>query len=43
MTDREERLIRVCEIVNRDAEVRLIEEEFDALDDVVDEIVEPWD
>jgi hypothetical protein len=32
-------LIRACEIVNEDLEVREIETEFDAL---LDEITEPW-
>jgi hypothetical protein len=32
-------LIRACEIVNEDPEVREIETEFDAL---LDEITEPW-
>ena len=39
-SEREKRLIRACEIVNEDPEVRQIEAEFDALSD---EITEPWD
>ena len=39
-SEREKQLIRACEIVNQDPEVRQIENEFDAL---VDEITEPWD
>jgi hypothetical protein len=38
--EREKRLIRACEIVNEDAEVREIEKERDALRD---EIAEPWE
>jgi metal-responsive CopG/Arc/MetJ family transcriptional regulator len=37
---REKRLIRACEIVNEDAEVREIEKEWDEL---TDEIAEPWE
>lgn len=37
---REKKLIRACEIVNRDPQIREIEREFDALQD---EIAEPWD
>jgi hypothetical protein len=36
----DKQLIRACEIVNADPEVRQIEAEFDAL---WDEISEPWD
>ena len=39
-SEREKQLIRACEIVNADPEVREIETEFDAL---LDEIGEPWD
>lgn len=39
LAEREKRLIRACEIVNRDAGVREIEKELDALQD---EITEPW-
>jgi metal-responsive CopG/Arc/MetJ family transcriptional regulator len=40
LSQREKRLIRACEIVNRDPAVREIEEEFDALNDP---IAEPWE
>jgi hypothetical protein len=40
LSQRERRLIRACEIVNRDPAVRGIEEEFDALKDG---IAEPWE
>ena len=40
LAEREKRLIRACEIVNRDPCVRQIEEELDALQD---EIIEPWE
>ena len=39
-SEREKQLIRACEIVNEDPEVRQIEGDFDAL---LDEISEPWD
>ncbi len=38
--EREKRLVRACEIANRDPEVREIEREFDSLTDA---IPEPWD
>ncbi len=38
-TRREKRLIRACEIVNRDAGIREIEKEMDALQD---RLAEPW-
>jgi hypothetical protein len=38
--DREDALIRACEIANEDPALREIEEEFDALDD---QIEEPWE
>jgi hypothetical protein len=40
LSERERRLIRACEIVNEDPEVRKIERELDAL---TDEIAEPWE
>jgi metal-responsive CopG/Arc/MetJ family transcriptional regulator len=39
LAEREKRLIRACEIVNADREVRQIEREFNAL---TDEIEEAW-
>jgi hypothetical protein len=40
LAQREKRLIRACEIVNADPDIREIEMEFDALKD---EITEPWE
>ena len=40
LAEREKLLIRACEIVNQDSDVREIEEESDKLDD---EITEPWE
>jgi len=40
LAQREKHLIRACEIVNQDREVKEIEREFDAL---TDEISEPWE
>jgi metal-responsive CopG/Arc/MetJ family transcriptional regulator len=40
LAERDQRLIRACEIVNKDPEAREIEKEFDAL---TDEIAEPWE
>ena len=40
LAEREKRLIRACDIVNEDPEIRKIEKEFDAL---TDEITEPWE
>ena len=40
LADREKRLIRACEIVNQDPDIKAIEKEFDALQD---EIAEPWE
>jgi len=37
LSQREKRLIRACEIVNADPDVRAIEEEFDALNDPISE------
>ena len=38
--DRDQRLIKACEIANQDPELREIEEELDSLRD---EISEPWE
>lgn len=38
--NREAALIRACEVANQDPAIREIEEEFDALQD---EIEEPWE
>jgi hypothetical protein len=40
LAEREQRLIRACEIANQDPEVREIEQEFDALTDAMPE---PWE
>ena len=40
LAEREKRLIRACEIVNADPDIKEIEKEFDALKD---EITEPWE
>ncbi len=40
LAEQERQLIRACEILNADPEVRKIEKEFDAL---TDEIAEPWE
>ena len=40
LAEREKRLIRACEVLNRDPGIRQIEEELDALQD---EIIEPWE
>jgi hypothetical protein len=40
LSQREKRLIRACEIVNADPDVRAIKEEFDALNDPISE---PWE
>jgi predicted transcriptional regulator len=40
LAGREKRLIRACEIVNEDAEVKEIEKELDGL---MDEIAESWE
>ena len=40
LAQREKRLIRACEIVNADPDIKEIEKEFDALKD---EIREPWE
>jgi hypothetical protein len=40
LAEREKRLIRACEIVNADPDIKEIEKEFDALRD---EITEPWE
>jgi hypothetical protein len=40
LAERERRLIRACEIVNEDKEVREIENELDGL---MDEMAEPWE
>jgi hypothetical protein len=40
LAEREKRLILACEIANQDPQVRAIEQEFDALTDVMPE---PWE
>jgi hypothetical protein len=41
LREREERLIRACEVANGDADVLAIEQEWDALRD--NQVEEPWD
>jgi ubiquinone biosynthesis protein UbiJ len=43
LRERQDRLIRACEVANNDADVLAIEQEWDALSDKVDRIEEPWD
>ena len=40
LAERDKRLIRACEIVNADRDIKQIERDFDAL---ADEITEPWE
>lgn len=42
LREREERLIRACEIANENADVLAIEREWDAMADKTDPIEEPW-
>jgi metal-responsive CopG/Arc/MetJ family transcriptional regulator len=39
LSDRDQQLVRACEVANRDRKVRAIVKELDALQD---EIAEPW-
>ncbi len=43
LREREERLIRACEIANSSPDVLAIEKEWDALRDATDRIDELWD
>jgi len=40
LAERENRLVRACEIANQDSDVRQIEQEFDSLSDAMPE---PWE
>jgi hypothetical protein len=42
LREREEQLIRACEIANNSADVLNIEHSFDDLADEVDRVQEPW-
>lgn len=42
LQEREEQLIRACEVANNSAEAREIETSFDALADESDHVQEPW-
>jgi hypothetical protein len=42
LRDREERLIRACEIANNDADVLAIEQGWDEFRDKADRVEEPW-
>jgi hypothetical protein len=42
LREREQALIRSCEIANRDPDVLAIETEWETLADEADQIVEPW-
>jgi hypothetical protein len=41
--EREERMIRACEIANADPDGLRIEQEWDELRDEADRVEEPWD
>ena len=43
LREREEWLIRACDIANAEPGVQAIEREWDALADPVDQMVEPWE
>jgi stage V sporulation protein SpoVS len=42
LREREEQLVRACEAANNSADVREIENSFDALADKSDAVQEPW-
>jgi hypothetical protein len=42
LREREERMIRACEVANRDAGVLAIEREWETMADKADGIEEPW-
>jgi hypothetical protein len=42
LREREEQLVRACELANNSADVRDIETSFDALADESDRVQEPW-
>jgi hypothetical protein len=43
LREREERMIRACEIANADPDSLRIEQEWDELRDEADRVEEPWD
>jgi len=43
LLERQARLIRACDVANRDADVLAIEQEWDALRDKADPVEETWD
>ena len=42
LREREEQIVRSCEVANSSADVRNIEESWDSLTDEVDRMQEPW-
>jgi hypothetical protein len=42
LREREEQLVRACEVANNSADVLNIEKSFDSLADGVDRVQEPW-
>jgi metal-responsive CopG/Arc/MetJ family transcriptional regulator len=42
LRDREDRMIRACEVANDAANVLAIERDWDALNDQADRVEEPW-
>ena len=42
LREREQRMIRACEVANGDAEVLAIEKEWETMVDKADRIEEPW-
>ena len=42
LREREQRLIRACEVANNTADVLTIEQDWDAIKDKADRIEEPW-
>lgn len=42
LREREERIIRACEVANSSADVLTIEKDWDAMMDKTDRIEEPW-
>ncbi|HEY2857524.1 MAG TPA: hypothetical protein VGJ21_03860 [Terracidiphilus sp.] len=42
LREREEQLVRACEVANSSSDVLNIESEFDGLSDEVDGVQEPW-
>jgi ubiquinone biosynthesis protein UbiJ len=40
--EREERLIRACEVANQEADVLMMEHDWDAMADRTDQLEDPW-